>query len=189
MTVQRFYKNILGDTGYLMNTIPVRPWMNILSKLLVSTFWIMLGMFVCIVSVFILITQGIPISKVFNSLFEFLGYIFEVKAFIPLTKFFILAVISQASNVMLVYCSMALGHLFNKHRKLMSFLFFLLIFIVNSHISSLIIFNTDIFIGTQYNGLGFLSSVSNFGILLNTAFIAITFAVTNYILENKLNLE
>ena len=26
--VQRFYKNILGDEGYLMNTLPVKPYLK-----------------------------------------------------------------------------------------------------------------------------------------------------------------
>ncbi len=191
ITVQRFYKNILGDTGYLMNTLPIRPWMNIFSKLFVSTFWIMLGMFVCIVSVFVLLTQGMSFSYIFKSFFEFISDIFDENAFIPLMKFFICVVIGQAANVMLVYCSMALGHLFNKHRKLMSFLFFLLIFIITSHITSFVTFNTNTLMATQHFGsfINKFSYFANFGLFLNMVFISITFAVTNYILENKLNLE
>ena len=30
--IQRFYKGVLGGEGYLMNTLPVRPWQLIASK-------------------------------------------------------------------------------------------------------------------------------------------------------------
>ena len=33
--IQRFYLGLLGDEGYLMFTLPVEPWMNIVNKLLV----------------------------------------------------------------------------------------------------------------------------------------------------------
>ena len=39
MMVQRFYKNYLTDEGYLMHTLPVKPWMLIVSKLTIGTIW------------------------------------------------------------------------------------------------------------------------------------------------------
>jgi hypothetical protein len=39
VVIQRFYKSLLGDEGYLMFTIPVKAWQNILNKLLVSMLW------------------------------------------------------------------------------------------------------------------------------------------------------
>ena len=37
--IQRYRTNLLCDEGYLMNTIPVKPWENILSKLVVALVW------------------------------------------------------------------------------------------------------------------------------------------------------
>jgi len=39
ITVQRFYKNILGDEGYLMLTLPATPAQHIAAKLIVGTAW------------------------------------------------------------------------------------------------------------------------------------------------------
>ena len=36
--VQRFYKNLLGDEGYLMFTLPVKTWQNVLNKLIFAVF-------------------------------------------------------------------------------------------------------------------------------------------------------
>ena len=37
--VQRFYKNLLSDEGYLMFTLPVKSWSHILSKLMIAMLW------------------------------------------------------------------------------------------------------------------------------------------------------
>ena len=37
--IQRFYKNLLGDEGYLMNTLPVSTTSNISSKLISAIIW------------------------------------------------------------------------------------------------------------------------------------------------------
>ena len=34
--IRRFYKNLLGGEGYLMNTLPVRSWQLVTSKLIAS---------------------------------------------------------------------------------------------------------------------------------------------------------
>ena len=38
--IQRFYKNLLSEEGYLMFTLPVKPYKHIISKLIVSVMWI-----------------------------------------------------------------------------------------------------------------------------------------------------
>ena len=38
--IQRFYKNLLCDEGYLMNTLPMSVWKNITSKLVVASYGI-----------------------------------------------------------------------------------------------------------------------------------------------------
>ena len=38
VTIQRFYKGLLGQEGYLMFTLPVKNWQLVFSKALVSFF-------------------------------------------------------------------------------------------------------------------------------------------------------
>ena len=52
--IQRFYKNLLCDEGYLMNTLPVSVWKNITSKLIVATVWNIVSLGVALVSIFIM---------------------------------------------------------------------------------------------------------------------------------------
>ena len=49
--VQRFYKNLLGDEGYLMFTLPATPAQQILSKLITALIWMFAGIIVCILAV------------------------------------------------------------------------------------------------------------------------------------------
>ena len=63
ITIQRFYKNLLGDEGYLMFTLPVKPWQHIVSKMTVAIFWF-------IVSVFVTIFSGLMIGISFELLAE-----------------------------------------------------------------------------------------------------------------------
>ncbi len=52
--IQRFYKNLLGDEGYLMFTLPVKPSSHILAKLFVSTLWMVLAFVAFFLSLMIL---------------------------------------------------------------------------------------------------------------------------------------
>ena len=52
--IQRFFKGLLGDEGYLMHTLPVRPWELVASKLICGTVtWIGCGV-VALLSPFIM---------------------------------------------------------------------------------------------------------------------------------------
>lgn len=186
--IQRFYKNILGNTGYLMNTLPVNPWQNLFAKLFVSTFWILCGMFVSFVSLIIFISGDVKFSEILSGFFDLVKYIFSNSDIaIFCFKFLISTILSQAANVMIIYTSISIGHLFNKHRKLMAFVSFILIIIVISFISNLIFLTNDNMIINMLTDLD--NSYINISILSNLAIILVTFFVTNYILKNKLNLE
>ena len=52
--IQRFYKNFLGDEGYLSFTLPVETWKHVLSKLLTSMMWIILSILAVIASIIII---------------------------------------------------------------------------------------------------------------------------------------
>ena len=54
LILQRFYKNLLSGEGYLMHTLPVRPWQHIASKLIAAVVWTVLSFFVVCVSVLVL---------------------------------------------------------------------------------------------------------------------------------------
>ena len=54
IVILRFYKGLLGDEGYLMHTLPVKPWQLITSKGLVAAGVVLLSIIVAMVSLAIL---------------------------------------------------------------------------------------------------------------------------------------
>ena len=55
--VLRFYQGLLGDEGYLMHTLPVKPWQLVASKLLTATMTVIVSGLVGILSIAILVTK------------------------------------------------------------------------------------------------------------------------------------
>ena len=67
--IQRFFKGLLGDEGYLMHTLPVRPWELIGSKLLCAVATTLLSIVVAICSIlFIVPWDGVNWGEVFGGL-------------------------------------------------------------------------------------------------------------------------
>ena len=56
--IQRFFRGLLGDEGYLMHTLPVSPWELIGSKLLCAVVTTLLSIVVAILSILLIM----PIS-------------------------------------------------------------------------------------------------------------------------------
>ena len=72
--IQRFFKGLLGDEGYLMHTLPVRPWQLISSKLLSAVAATLLSIVVAVFSILLIApVQWVP---ELGTLFRGLGYLF-----------------------------------------------------------------------------------------------------------------
>ena len=56
--IQRFYKGLLGDEGYLMHTLPVKPWQLVASKLLTAVLATMASVLVAVGSIFLIAPMG-----------------------------------------------------------------------------------------------------------------------------------
>ncbi len=113
--VSRFYKGLLKEEGYLMFTLPVRPWQLILSKLLVSLLTILLTGIVSIVGAALLWGS-------FEDMIDFGAVLFSPDGFITgngvVDGIYIvtLLILYQALAVLQIYLACAIGHLVKKHR-------------------------------------------------------------------------
>ena len=183
--IQRFYKGLLGDEGYLMHTLPVRPWQLVLSKLICAVVTSVVSMVVmlaaCILMVPIRWSQVLRIAF-FRDLWE--GLMANPDAVVYLLEFTLVCVMFLALAVTMAYLSMSIGHLFRR-RVVMS---------VAAYIA------LDI-LGTLYIHLleGTLAWNLMFETNPHTAFLtfsavillpaALFFAGTVYLLSHRLNLE
>lgn len=196
VVIQRFYKGLLGQEGYLMFTLPVPTWQLTLSKLVGATIMTILSGIVGILSVIILGSVGLDWGAFLRGLGELLAN-WDLDMTLICIELFLLGVVGTASMVTDIYIAMALGHLSNKHRVAMSFVWYVVIQTVLSFLSGLI----GIAVGNM-PGLPML--LSNFLLAapymtvhallwFSIAVCAVEGAVfyfgTNWILKNKLNLE
>lgn len=197
VTIQRFYKNLLSDEGYLMFTLPTKSWQHIFSKLLVSMMWMVISVLVALLSILIIAFDQRAVSQVIQESSTFFTQVFaQLGASVYLLTFEIILItlVSLASGILIVYASIAIGHLFRQHKMLFSFGAFIALNTLSQILFillSLIPGKTSIHISS--NDFASLQSevqiVLALGILSTGLLSAIYFAITNYILSKHLNLE
>ena len=196
MMIQRFQKNLLSDEGYLMFTLPVESWKHILSKLITSLLWIFLSGVVTMLSAAVLAGTWEMWKALPAQFSEFLRYInqhMRGEAYLFLFEAIIICITFVMLGILLIYASIALGHLFGRHRMLAAIGAFL---VLNTLMQIIVTVIKDICIRIYPNITVILEPdiIANHGVLWlavlgNLIFCGIYFAITNYILTNRLNME
>jgi hypothetical protein len=199
MIIQRFYKNLFTDEGYLMFSLPVKTWELVLSKLLVGLIWSAVCTLMIVISFFILslgsftmmdLTQGI--SMAYTEFYSTFGTSLNVLIF----EIMMLIVISTISSILMIYVSIAIGQLFNQHRIVASFGAYIVITIALQIIGSILmaIFalgNLDAVISQGQDGeaMQMIHLLINGSTLCNVILCVGFYFATQYIMKNRLNLE
>lgn len=188
--VQRFYKNLLGDEGYLMNTLPVPLWKNIASKLFVGVIWTVVSGFVAFISILIMMYYPELFNEAFKALPELYREAYEMFGFniyLVLFEILLAGFASMIAGIGMIYASISIGHLFNKRRILASFGAFIGLNMLSNIVIGVfqISFFEYIYDFNLFNGHGLIWAV--IGITMIS--VCINFGICNYILKNKLNLE
>ena len=193
-TIQRFYKGLLGDEGYLMHTLPVKPWQLIGAKLLCAVVTTFLSVVVAVLSILLIVPWD---QADLQALFQGLGYIFShwnvqaTHGIIGLLEFCLMMMTSFAVGYLQLYLSMSIGHLFNKNRVAMSVIAFIAINAVLSAVSNVLlspIFDTLSRIIRNMSGTASFSAMWS-AMAGELVLCAVFFAGTDFILRKKLNLE
>lgn len=204
LMIQRFYKNLLQDEGYVMMTLPVSVHKHVWSKLFVSLIWYVAS-FVVVAAAFCILLFDIEFVKEFLAGFD--GFVLYLKELFPdgnyihmiivSVEFLVLILAGIAANCMQFYAAMAIGQSFANRKILMSVLvYFGTNFAVQ--IISGIIGATAEAAGLSASLSAYLDSLSGpaaihtvmIGLLLFVVvFGAVFYAITTYFLKNRLNLE
>ena len=138
--IQRFYKNLLCDEGYLMFTLPVKTWQLIASKLIVSIMWLAICSAVTVLSIFIVafspeMLQAIP--ELMGAFSDFLAHYVGISEVTLLFEFLLSMLIGTIGSVLMIYAAISVGHLVHKHRVLTAFGAYIGLSIVESIITNL----------------------------------------------------
>lgn len=206
--IQRFYKGLLCDEGYLMFTLPVKPWLLIAAKGTTALVMTVASGITAGISILMLLIGALGPVDFFAALASpelwlKIGQLFQAVPSWPLLmlEVLVLIILNGFSKLFHLYFSMSLGHLANRHRILMSVVAYIGISMVLSFISGffMIIANSIPFFQTLINSIDFTSGVSGFIAAMHLVLIAsivacviqsaIFFFGSERILSKYLNLE
>lgn len=199
--IQRFYKNLLGDEGYLMFTLPVSVSRHLWSKLIMAMVMSIIGLLAAMLSIGIL-GSGTGLIKGIGMFFSQLGKAIgrDPNAILFAIEGLIWMLLLGMCGILFIYLCIALGHLAPKHRVLMAVVWYFVLSTAVQFLLSLVLVGLGNLpleglyqtINAFINGVGETASV-HFGMLglcVATAVPgAICYGGTLYILKNRLNLE
>lgn len=193
--IYRFWKNLLGEEGYLSFTLPVTATQHIVSKVIVTGIWSVLGTVVFFISLFIMIADASTLQMV-NKIWD---NIVQSFAGVDTTELKILLIVCLVLQVFIqplyFYAAMAVGQLVNKYRSILSIGAYLFLSMISSVISSvyLVIVGGNGMINEQAvnaEQITSYTSITLFGSIINLVIMGtFCFFITKYILTKKLNLQ
>lgn len=197
--IMRFYKGLLSDEGYLMHTLPVKPWQLITAKGVSALIIVCASVIVSILSFMILAGTGS-----FGAIVEFCDLIREMfreepKVILVAAEFLVLAILSLLKSIYQIYASLSIGQLAGKHRILLSLGAYVGINIVITVLAVLIMMLLDV--TGALNGWSSLSlntvndmlnagqTVLGFAAAVTVIQLAAFHVITERILSLRLNLQ
>ena len=194
--IQRFYKGMFGDEGYLMFTLPVSSGQLINAK--------MLGALVMNVGTSIVFMLSLGILLFYSDLWEMLGgelyFVWQELAAeqlgIALSIFWLVitALAATIANLYMVYLAMALGQLWRKHPVAGAILAFYGMTIVLSILGSIAVAmfgNTlpELFLTMEDTNPTMLMTMSSLVQIAESVVLSVVcFAGTKWMLDKKLNI-
>lgn len=200
LLIQRFYKNLLRDEGYLMNTLPVAPWQNVAAKLICATVWSVVGIGAATLSVFLMGMDGADWWAFFHDFGQIMAMMTEeYGANLPifLLEIVLSVLVALAQSIVSVYLALAIGHTANRAKIMWSVVAYVGIGVVEylgamvlvwldgklhlaDYVMQVILRNDEVLVA---HGL-----IDGFS-LLNVLLGGVMFVATAWILKRRLNLE
>ena len=129
MMIQRFYRNLLGDEGYVSFTLPATVDEHIFAKLISSFIWFFTTAVVVVLSTFIMTATSLNAMFTEEGVISVNGMLNEVHFWEFFTGWDVAGYVLEGIVLLFVYsCSvclhfyaaMAFGHSFNDHKWLLS---------------------------------------------------------------------
>lgn len=197
--IKRFSKNLLGDEGYLMMTLPVSAKKIVASKIITSVVYLILSTIVVfLVFVVIMLPSGMAtmeefiqsMGNVWNYMVMNLLSARDIILNIIITL--IIGIVDYVSFILVIYTSLSVGQLkpFNKHRTPVAIISFFIINMIVSVISDVLSnLLESMNILTAPQSMSMLSASSIYTLVFYGVVSVVLFMITSYILEKKLNLE
>ncbi|MBR5755875.1 MAG: hypothetical protein IKX97_08680 [Erysipelotrichaceae bacterium] len=188
LVVTRFSRGLLKNEGYLSFALPVSTATHILAKVINAIIWAFiegLMLLVCLLIMGMIMGSVREVAEFFNELLQVFGVI-DREVILAVLKVIVILILEMIAATCLIYAAMAVGHLFEKHQKMVMVLFLIVVCAVRSFLLSLMIEFTD---GFPYDSFMFRSFDDIMLIVMPMIFAAIYAFLTWFILDRRLNLE
>ena len=202
--VQRFYKNLLQDEGYVMMTLPVSVHQHIWSKLIVSAVWFALTLIMVCVACLVMAADVEMIHQIAEGLGQLLGELcrhltayYAINGTALAVEFLVLCFVGCCAMCLQFYASLAIGHSFSSHKMAWSVLwFFVTLFAMQFLGGSGIVLLDETWL--HHLLLGWTDNISNMTamhwsmlalIAGEVLYGAIFYFLTTYFLKRRLDLE
>lgn len=204
--VTRYNKSLLGDEGYLMHTLPVAPWQLVASKLICGMVTVLVSGVVAFVTVLLIAT--LSAAQLWNDeIWQLIrnAFLSDAHFYLQSALYVVSFIAGVGQEILLLYASLSVGHLVSKGKVLISGIAYIAGSVSLSMIRSHLGVSPSVSSGvtssqTYVNGVvgsvnvaipDYATNMSNLVIRLAFTIVigVICFAIANYILKRKLNLE
>ena len=196
LVIQRYYKNLFKDEGYLSLTLPVKASTHILAKCIIVFMWNVVSCLSIIISLFIIfLNEDVieMIKQLFIELREPNEYFGNYAGLLIFEVVFLL-MLSSIVATLLIYFSISVGQLFNKNRVGMAFVTYFIAYIIQLIVTPISLSKAGF--SLEGSSLEPLKSLEHFAqvmlpvlILVALVFGVLYFLGSAYILKRRLNLQ
>lgn len=201
LMIQRFYKNLLRDEGYLSMTLPVSVDEQLFAKLIVSFVWFAAVGLLSIVSILTVTSIGarfggvvnVDIGEIRDAVQSVGGEIGGGNLLLFLLELLLLGFLGSCATCLRCYSALAIGHSAADHKMLLSFVAYIVIGFALSVVRNSVLLgllpsiDPGAILAGMSSALQFHALVFT-GILVAALYCALFYFVTRWFLKNKLNL-
>lgn len=191
--IQRYYKNLLGDEGYLSFTLPVKPWQHIVSKLINTVLWTIISILIVFVSALIISrTSMSSFIDGFRLFLDELGIVFGSSIYISFPLYMIIAFLL---SILIIFNAIIIGHQF-QNKIAASFVAYFVLYLITQ---LAILLTIVIYMLTSYSSFANIpmnpDSIPNGDILFASLSVVLLilaighYLSINYLFKNRLNLD
>ena len=181
-----------------MNTLPVSVWQNISAKLIPAVIYQLLSIIAIFIAAMLLFiigssTTASELLGAVSNFFEELIMASNVHLWLLLVEIIILLLISFAASNLMIYAAMSVGHSFTNHKVLGSVGVYVTFYIASQFINTFLLISANTLPDSFLSGSNFTSAMPHMimigVILLEAAYGAVYFLISDYFMKNKLNLQ
>ena len=200
--VQRFYKNLLQDEGYVMMTLPVSVHQQVWSKLIVSAVWFALTIvMVCVAGLIMAfdISAIEEIGDLFRELFRYATAYYALNGTAIVAEFLVVCFLGSCAMCLHFYTALAIGHSFSGHKMAWSVAWYFILQFAVQFVGGLLVVLLDeswihhLLLGWtdswEISGMAAIHIGMCVLIVGELVYAAVFYFLTTYFLKKRLNLE